>query len=139
MPAVVPDCHIAGVTDLDAAAQRDGPLPRELIVVLAVAGLLVSVLAQRQFASIIGPVLLVLILVIGVHPMTGILRPLRCTAVAGGDRHGARAGGRDPGPRGSVGAVRHPVVRRAAEAMRSISTPDQLVYLDPRTGSWISP
>jgi len=86
MPAAVPDCHIAGVIDLDAAAQPGGPLPRELIVVLAVVRLLVSVLAQRQFASIIGPVLLALILVIGVHPMTRILRPLWGTAVAGGDR-----------------------------------------------------
>jgi len=86
----------AGVTGLDAAAQPGGPLPRGVTVVLAVTGLLVSVLAQRQFASILGPVLLPLILVIGVHPMTGILRPLPGTAVAGGDRHGDRAGGRDP-------------------------------------------
>ena len=49
-------------------------MPRGLIVVLAVTGLLVSVLALRQFASILGPVLLALILVIGVHPLTGILR-----------------------------------------------------------------
>ncbi len=49
-------------------------MPRGLIVVLAVTGLLVSVLALREFASIIAPVLLALILVIGVHPLTGILR-----------------------------------------------------------------
>ena len=71
------------MTGLDAAAQPGGPLPRGLIVVLAVTGLLVGVLALRRFASIIGPVLLALILVIGVHPMTGILRPLRGTAVTG--------------------------------------------------------
>jgi hypothetical protein len=85
------------VTGLDAAAQPGGPLPRGLTVVLAVTGLLVSLLAQRQFGSILGPVLLPLILVIGVHPMGGILRPLPGTAVTRGDRHGDRAGGRDPG------------------------------------------
>ena len=37
-------------------------------------GILVRALALRQFASIIGPVLLALILVIGVHPLTGVLR-----------------------------------------------------------------
>ena len=49
-------------------------MPRGLIVVLAATGLLVSVLALRQFAEIIGPILLALILVIGVHPLTGFLR-----------------------------------------------------------------
>jgi AI-2 transport protein TqsA len=49
-------------------------VPRGLIVVLAVTGLLVSVLALREFTEIIGPVILALILVIGVHPLTGILR-----------------------------------------------------------------
>ena len=49
-------------------------MPRGLIVVLAVTGLLVSVLALREFTAIIGPVILALILVIGVHPLTGILR-----------------------------------------------------------------
>ena len=58
-------------------------IPRGLIVAFVRTGLLVSVLALRQFASIIGPVLFALILVIGVHPMTGILRPLRGTAVTG--------------------------------------------------------
>jgi AI-2 transport protein TqsA len=75
MPAVVPECHIAAVTDLDAAAAEPRWLvPRGLIVVLAVTGLLVSVLAMREFASILGPVLLALILAMGVHPLTGILR-----------------------------------------------------------------
>ena len=50
------------------------PLPRGLIVVLGVTGILVSVLALRQFAEIIGPVLLALVLVVGVHPLTGFLR-----------------------------------------------------------------
>ena len=62
------------MTDPSAAAEPRVPLPRGLIVVLAVTGLLVSVLALRQFTAIIGPVLLALILVIGVHPLTGILR-----------------------------------------------------------------
>jgi predicted PurR-regulated permease PerM len=44
-------------------------MPRGLIVVLGGTGLLVGVLALRQFASIIGPVLLALILVVGVHPL----------------------------------------------------------------------
>jgi hypothetical protein len=42
------------VTDLDAAAQPRWLVPRGLIVVLAVTGLLVSVLAMREFASILG-------------------------------------------------------------------------------------
>jgi predicted PurR-regulated permease PerM len=49
-------------------------LPRGLIVVLGATGLLVSVLALQRFASILAPVLLALILVIGVYPLTGILR-----------------------------------------------------------------
>jgi predicted PurR-regulated permease PerM len=49
-------------------------MPRGLIVLLGMTGLLVSVLALQQFASILAPVLLALILVIGVHPLTGILR-----------------------------------------------------------------
>ena len=40
---------------------------------LAATGILVSVLALRQFAEIIGPVLLALVLVVGVHPLTGFL------------------------------------------------------------------
>jgi AI-2 transport protein TqsA len=39
-----------------------------------VAGMLVAVLAIRQFAAIFAPVLLALVLVIAVHPLTGILR-----------------------------------------------------------------
>jgi hypothetical protein len=40
MPAVVPECHIAGVTGLDAAAAAEPRwlVPRGLIVVLAVTG-----------------------------------------------------------------------------------------------------
>ena len=49
-------------------------LPRGLIVVLGMTGLLVTVLALREFAGIIAPVLLALVLVIGFHPLTGILR-----------------------------------------------------------------
>ncbi len=56
------------------ARTGNGLLPRGLIVVLAVTGLLVTTLALQQFASILAPVLLALILVIGVHPLTGMLR-----------------------------------------------------------------
>src|SRR5690349_20483898 len=49
-------------------------LPRGLIVVLSMTGLLVTVLALQQFAGIIAPVLLALVLVICFHPLTGILR-----------------------------------------------------------------
>ena len=62
------------MTDPGAAAEPRLLLPRGLIVVLAATGLLVSVLALRQFAEIIGPVLLALVLVVGVHPLTGFLR-----------------------------------------------------------------
>jgi AI-2 transport protein TqsA len=62
------------MTDPGAAAEPRWPLPRGLIVVLAATGILVSVLALRQFAEIIGPVLLALVLVVGVHPLTGFLR-----------------------------------------------------------------
>jgi AI-2 transport protein TqsA len=51
-----------------------GLLPRGLIVVLSMAGLLVTVLALKQFAGIIAPVLLALVLVISFHPLTGFLR-----------------------------------------------------------------
>jgi AI-2 transport protein TqsA len=49
-------------------------LPRGLIVVLSMTGLLVSVLALKEFAGIIAPVLLALVLVICFHPLIGILR-----------------------------------------------------------------
>ncbi len=60
--------------DPNAAAAERSVMPRGLIVLLGMTGLLVSVLALQQFASILAPVLLALILVIGVHPLTGILR-----------------------------------------------------------------
>jgi AI-2 transport protein TqsA len=64
-----------GVTDPGSdAAEPRWPVPRGLIVVLGLTGLLVSILAVQQFASILAPVMLALILVIGVHPLTGILR-----------------------------------------------------------------
>jgi len=49
-------------------------MPRGLVVVLASTGLLVTTLALREFSSIISPVLLALVLVVGVHPLTGLLR-----------------------------------------------------------------
>ncbi|MDQ4117799.1 MAG: AI-2E family transporter [Actinomycetota bacterium] len=57
----------------DAVDAPLGGIPRGLVVVLAVTGLLISTLALQQFRSILAPVLLALILVIGVHPLTGIL------------------------------------------------------------------
>jgi AI-2 transport protein TqsA len=62
------------VIDPNAPAAQRWLMPRGLIVLLGMTGLLVSVLALRQFASILAPVLLALVLVIGVHPLTGILR-----------------------------------------------------------------
>ena len=62
------------MTDPGAAAGTRLLLPRGLIVVLSMTGLLVTVLALRQFANILAPVLLALVLVIGFHPLTGILR-----------------------------------------------------------------
>ncbi len=41
------------------------PMPRGLVVVLGVTGLLVTTLALQQFSSIVAPVLLALVLVIG--------------------------------------------------------------------------
>ena len=49
-------------------------MPRGLVVILASTGLLVTTLALQQFSSIITPVLLALVLVVGVHPLTGLLR-----------------------------------------------------------------
>lgn len=46
-------------------------MPRGLVVILAFTGLLVTTLALQQFSSIITPVLLALVLVVGVHPLTG--------------------------------------------------------------------
>ncbi|WP_433505849.1 AI-2E family transporter [Pseudonocardia halophobica] len=57
----------------DTVADAPTGVPRGLVVVLAVTGLLVSTLALQQFRSILAPVLLALVLVIGVHPLTGIL------------------------------------------------------------------
>jgi AI-2 transport protein TqsA len=62
------------VTDPDGVSAQSSRPPRGLILVLAVAGMLVAVLAIRQFAAIFAPVLLALVLVIAVHPLTGILR-----------------------------------------------------------------
>jgi AI-2 transport protein TqsA len=62
------------VSDPNAAAAPRWLMPRGLIVLLGMTGLLVSVLALQQFASILAPVLLALVLVLGVHPLTGILR-----------------------------------------------------------------
>ncbi len=49
-------------------------MPRGLVVILASIGLLLSTLALQQFSSILSPVLLALVLVIGVHPLTAMLR-----------------------------------------------------------------
>jgi AI-2 transport protein TqsA len=49
-------------------------MPRGLVVILASTGLLVTTLALQQFSSVISPVLLALVLVVGVHPLTGLLR-----------------------------------------------------------------
>jgi AI-2 transport protein TqsA len=74
------------VTDPNAAAQQIALISHGLIVVLGGIGILVSALALWQSASIIGPVLLALILVIGVHPLTGVVRrrgtPMQLAATA---------------------------------------------------------
>ena len=62
------------MTHPDGASAPSSPLPRGLIFVLAVAGMLVAALAIRQFATIVAPVLLALVLVIAVHPLTASLR-----------------------------------------------------------------
>ena len=49
-------------------------LPRGLIVVLGMAGLLVTTLARQQFSTIVAPVVLGLVLVAGFHPLSRILR-----------------------------------------------------------------
>ena len=50
------------MTDPGAAAGPRWPLPRGLIVLLGMTGLLVTILALQQFATILAPVLLALIL-----------------------------------------------------------------------------
>ena len=62
------------MTHPDGGSTQSAPLPRGLILVLAVTGMLVAALATQQFAGIVAPVLLALVLVIAVHPLTGILR-----------------------------------------------------------------
>ena len=62
------------MTDPDAATEPRWMLPRGLIVLLGMTGLLVTILALQQFAAILAPVLLALVLVIGFHPLIGILR-----------------------------------------------------------------
>jgi AI-2 transport protein TqsA len=49
-------------------------MPRGLVVVLLTTGLLVTSLALRQFQSVVAPVLLALVLVIGVYPISDRLR-----------------------------------------------------------------
>ncbi len=61
------------MTAANDPAVRTSRLPRGLILVVAAAGILVAVLAIRQFADIVGPVLLALVLVIAVYPLTGYL------------------------------------------------------------------
>jgi AI-2 transport protein TqsA len=62
------------VTAPGSAAVQDSRLPRGLILLIAGAALLVAVLALRQFAELVAPVLLALVLVMAVHPLTGRLR-----------------------------------------------------------------
>jgi AI-2 transport protein TqsA len=62
--------NVAGTSGTDGQASR---VPRGVILVLAVAGSLVAALTVQQFAAIVAPVVLALILVIAVHPLTGIL------------------------------------------------------------------
>jgi predicted PurR-regulated permease PerM len=61
------------MADPGAAADARWLLPPGLIVVLGTTGLLVAILAMWQFAVILAPVLLALVLVIGFHPLIGIL------------------------------------------------------------------
>jgi AI-2 transport protein TqsA len=69
-----PDAQSQHVTHPDGVSAESSWRPRGLNLVLAVTGLLVASLALRQFAGIAAPVLLALVLVIAVHPLTGILR-----------------------------------------------------------------
>ena len=62
------------MTHPDGVSAESSSRPRGLTLVIAVTGLLVASLALRQFAGIAAPVLLALVLVIAVHPLTGILR-----------------------------------------------------------------
>jgi AI-2 transport protein TqsA len=62
------------VTAPDSATAQAPRLPRGLILLIAGASLLVAVLAVRQFAELVAPVLLALVLVMAVHPLTGRLR-----------------------------------------------------------------
>jgi AI-2 transport protein TqsA len=62
------------MTTQNVVPETRSALPRGLIVVLGTAGVLVTILCLQQFASILAPVLLALVLVIGVHPLTGILQ-----------------------------------------------------------------
>ena len=56
--------------DLDDAVRGPG-MPRGLVVILSLTGLLVSMLALRQFSGVVAPVLLALVLTIAMHPLTG--------------------------------------------------------------------
>jgi len=61
------------VTGPDTTAAPTWSIPRGLIVILAMTGLLVSTLALQQFAAILAPVLLALVLVIAIAPLTGVI------------------------------------------------------------------
>jgi len=62
------------VTRPEGVSAPSSRLPRGLVLVLAVAGMLVAALAVQQFAAIVAPAVLALVLVIAVHPLTGALR-----------------------------------------------------------------
>lgn len=61
---------MAEPVDTDDYARRPA-MPRGLVVILALTGLLVSMLALRQFSGVVAPVLLALVLTIAMHPLTG--------------------------------------------------------------------
>jgi AI-2 transport protein TqsA len=62
------------MTDPDGTANQTSRLPRGLLLLIAGTTLLVAVLAVRQFAELVAPVLLALVLVIALHPLNGVLR-----------------------------------------------------------------
>ncbi|MET0415634.1 MAG: AI-2E family transporter [Actinoplanes sp.] len=62
------------MTRTGGVSAQSSRLPTGVLLVLTVAGMLVSALAVRQFAGIVAPVLLALVLVIAMHPLTGMLR-----------------------------------------------------------------
>ena len=131
--------HAGSMTTSGVDTESRSMLPRGLIGLLGMTGLLVSVLALQQFASILAPVLLALILVIGVHPLTGILRRRGAPMWIAVTISLITGPGPDFGPRGGARSLRRPAGDDPADLPGPASTSWSTISVagSPRSGSGV--